>query len=71
MKKIFLIAGVCAGMAIASCTGTHQQGAGTDSPEKANDTTFNTDTVIKSTDTTSTGVDNSGSGGVHAADSTH
>lgn len=71
MKYILMIAALCTGLFLASCSGTNQQGAGTDSPEKANDTTYNADTVIRSTDTGSTGVDNSGSGGVDAADSTH
>ena len=69
MKKIFAATGICAIMALAACSGTNQQGAAGDSPENANDTTYNTDTVIQGFDTTSTGVPNSGSGGVELTDS--
>ncbi|MBE9583904.1 hypothetical protein IM792_05545 [Mucilaginibacter sp. JRF] len=69
MKKLFLIPIVVAALAFTACSGTNQQGAGTDSPQNANDTTLNTDTVIKHTDSSSTGVDNSGSGGTAVVDS--
>ncbi|RYZ99486.1 MAG: hypothetical protein EOP47_16655 [Sphingobacteriaceae bacterium] len=71
MKKTLSIIAICAGLALSSCTGTNQQGAGTDSPQNANDT-MSADTTIMSTDTTSTGTDHSASGGTNItpADST-
>lgn len=65
MKKILLTASACAILALAACSGTNQQGAAGDSSEKANDTST-ADTVIHKTDTSTIGVDNSGSGGTDA-----
>lgn len=60
MKRIFLIAFVYLALTFASCSGTNRQGV-TDSAR--NNDTMNADSVVRVTDTTSTGVDHSASGG--------
>lgn len=68
MKKIFLIAGIFAAMAIAACSGTNQHGAAGDSTENTSGDTMRSDSTAITTDTTSTGIDNSGNGGTDITD---
>ncbi|RVT98384.1 hypothetical protein EOD41_16455 [Mucilaginibacter limnophilus] len=66
MKKAFLISCLGGVLALSACGGSNQQGAAGDSSANANNDTMTADTVIRSTDTSSIGVDHSSTGGTDA-----